>query len=327
MREVNILESYFQTLDFEVAIKEIGHDDAKPQVLINGEAVYIETKAEVRPDQASNLLRNDICEAPLLVAAKYITPAAKEILKNHGINYLDSFGNAWINLVNLKIYVEKGDSKPVYNDYSNIFTTTGGKILFHLLNDDEKINDNYRHLAKISGVSLGSVSKFMQGLLNEGFAIRQNSKKMQLIRREELLERWIILLNEKILPAQKIGNFSFSKSDGQSWRNTDLGYVSKWSGEPAAAIMTDYLNPEKFSIFSRASKTELLTRLRLLPNNNGEVAVYTPFWEGYDYDLNERRYVDPLIVYAELVYSGNSRNREAADRVYRDFIQNRKHGF
>lgn len=46
-------------------------------------------------------------------------------------------------------------------------------------------------------IALGSVSKFMNALTNEGFLIKVNTTETQLIRREELLQRWIPLINGK----------------------------------------------------------------------------------------------------------------------------------
>lgn len=320
MEELNIIYDYFQKLEFPVSIQEIEYQtNADLTVLLNGEKVAVEIKSELRPEQANKWSMWNH-KLPILVIAKYITPTAKETLKSKGINYIDSFGNVFIALNNLKMYVEKGDAKPVYNDYTQIFTATGAKVLFHLLANEEAINNNYRHLSFLSGVSLGSVSKLMHGLFREGFAVKIKSRKFQLVRKEELMERWIILLNEKILPAQKIGNFTFRRTEHSNWKDLNMGRGTLWGGEAAASIMTHYLIPEKFTIFTTASKNELLTKLRLLPDPSGEITVYAPFWFDIEYEL-DMPVVHPLIVYAELMYSGHDRNKETADIIYKNYLQ------
>jgi len=54
----------------------------------------------------------------------------------------------------------------------------------------------------------------------------------------------------------------------------------------------------------------------LLPNPNGEVAIYKPFWKN-----QENRTVSPLLIYAQLMYSGNDRNIETAKLIYDEYIK------
>lgn len=322
MGKYSLLLDYFNKTDFDMHLQQLDYYGNKSEdffIAINSDKVLVEIRSEIRPEQALSLHRGEDKNVPLLVAAKYITPNAKEYMKASGVNYIDSFGNAYINLDNLKLYIEKGDAKPVYNDYSQIFTATGGKVLFHLLRDEEHINSNYRHLAELSGVSLGSVSKLMHGLFREGFAIKIQSRRFQLVKKEELLERWVILLNEKILPAQKIGTFTFGNKNERNWRNLKMHYGTQWGGEPAGAIMTEYLNPEKFTIFALRPKVELIKNLRIVPDNDGEITVYSPFWEHIENGDDLNPVVHPLIVYAELMYSGNSRNKETAEMIYNNY--------
>jgi hypothetical protein len=317
MEELNTIHEYFERLDFPISIQEIDYQtNADLTILLNGEKVTVEIKSELRPEQANRWTMWQY-GVPLLVMAKYITPAAKDILKSSGINYIDSFGNAFIALNSLKMYVEKGDARPVYNDYNQIFTATGAKVLFHLLANEDNINSNYRHLSFLSGVSLGSVSKLMHGLFKESFAVKIKSRKFQLVKKDELMERWIILLNEKILPAQKIGNFRFRNTN---WKDVYLSPDTKWAGEPAAALITKYLNPEKFTLFTFASKNEIISGMQMLPDPAGEITIYKPFWNAIEHEF-DLPIVHPLIVYAQLVYSGNSRNKETADIIYHKHLQ------
>ncbi len=262
---------------------------------------------------------------PVLVASKYITPKSKKILKEKKINYIDSFGNAYIDLKNLKVYIEQGKAKPYNSEYSNIFTQSGGQILFNLLKNPELINETQRYLAHISDVSLGSVSKFLKGLFDEGYSVKwNNQQKYQLVNREALLEKWIVILNEKILPAHKVGNFTFSKTNTAHWKNQLMHPNVLWSGEPAAALVTEYLNPEKFSLFTPLPKAEIIRELKLLPDANGEISIYKPFWivsDTMERVLSNNDVVHPLIIYAQLIYSGYSRNVETAQILYNEYIK------
>ncbi|WP_179374351.1 type IV toxin-antitoxin system AbiEi family antitoxin [Winogradskyella wichelsiae] len=327
MLDFLFIQEFFETLNFEVEVLwQKNEEETGDRIYsLNNEAVFVETKNEVRPQNISNFEKHRRQALPLLIASKYITPKAKQLLKEKGINYIDSFGNAYIDLKHLKIYVEQGNAKPYNSEYSNIFTQSGGQILFNLLKNPELINETQRHLAHISDVSLGSVSKFLKGLFDAGYSVKwNNQQKYQLVNKEALLEKWIVILNEKILPAHKIGTFTFSKTNRDNWKNQLMIPNVLWSGEPAAALLTEYLNPEKFSMFTPLSKQNIIKDLKLLPDPHGEISIYRPFWlesNPIERVLSSNYTVNPLIIYAQLIYSGNSRNLETAQILYNEHIQ------
>lgn len=320
------LNNFFEALGFntEVYYLNKNEDTAEKIYSIDGQSVFVEFKNEVRPQNISLFEKTRSKELPVLVASKYITPKAKEVLKARKINYIDSFGNAFLNLEKLKLYVEKNNAKPVYNQYSEVFTPSGGQILFHLLQNPELINATYRHLAEISRVSLGSVSKTINGLLNEDFAVKRDTKKKyQLVRLEELLEKWIDVLNQKILPVYKLGNFTFSKNRFEILESNPE-FETRWGGESGAAMLTDYLVPEKYTLFTNRPQQDLIKNYRLLPQEGGEINVYSPFWKlgscGHDYE-DSNLVAHPLLIYAELIYSGIDRNLETAKIIFDEYIK------
>ena len=324
------VKEWFDRLDFKIDVtyQNYNKENGESIYLLNNEPVYIETKNEVRPQNINMFEHNRNDNIPVLVASKYITPKSKKIFRDKHINYIDSFGNAYIELKNLKIYIEQGNAKPYNSEYSNIFTQSGGQILFNLLKNSELINETQRYLAHISNVSLGSVSKFLKGLFDEGYSVKwNNQQKYQLINKETLLEKWIVILNEKVLPAHKIGNFTFSKTNHVHWKNQLTHPNVLWSGEPGAALVTTYLNPEKFSMFTPLPKSEIIKNLKLLPDAKGEISIYKPFWlegktiERLSNNINNQNVVHPLIIYAQLIYSGNSRNLETAQILFNEYIK------
>lgn len=322
---VYIME-FFDTLDFEVEVIYPKQNTIKGESIyrLNKEEVYVETKNEVRPQNIAGFIKERSQELPLLIASKYITPKAKEILKEKKISYIDSFGNAYLNLNHLKLYIEQGNAKPIASEHSSVFTQTSGQIIFQLLKNSEQVNETQRYLAHVSKVSLGSVSKCISGLLDEGFIVKWDKQnKYQLVRKEALLEKWVTLCNEKILPAHKVGKYTFSKQNSNNWQAQLLNNEALWAGEPAAALITKYLNPEQFTLFTNKTKQELLIRLKLVPDINGEITIYTPFWIDSNpmERVNGQSVVHPLIIYAQLIYSNNNRNIETAQLIYNEYIK------
>tara|TARA_R110002033_G_scaffold160508_2_gene196849 strand:+ start:7309 stop:8346 length:1038 start_codon:yes stop_codon:yes gene_type:complete len=321
---------FIDSLELDIEATFISPPEANelPIFAINGKEVSVFFKNEVRPHNVPIIL-NVQSQNPLLVAAKYITPKAKKQLKTNKTNYLDSYGNAYIELPQLKVYVEQQNAKPIASESSKIFTQAGAQLIFQFLNRPEEVNETVRRLAHISSISLGSVSKIINGLFDEGFLVHWNKdKKYQLVRKKELLERWIPLLNEKILPNNKIGTYSFTGDLEEHWEDKFLIPKVWWAGEPGAALLTNYLHPEKYTLFTKFSKQEILTTLKLVPNPNGKITIYQPFWGNHSVvsiinpdDISKaKNTVNPLIIYAQLIHSGDPRNIETAQIIYNEYI-------
>lgn len=327
MVQLQKIKDLFAKLEFDVKIEKFIVPNAESDYTfkLNGETVYADFRNEVRPNHIAIFLGRNENEKPLLVAADYITPKSKETLKSNGVNYIDSYGNAYLNREHLKIYIEKGNAKPVYNVYSEVFTRAGGQILFHLLQNPELINANYEHLAEISCVSLGSVSKTIKGLLKEGYAVKwDKDKKYQLIKREEVLEKWVALVNEKILPTHKIGNYRFATSEHYKIKDIGPGLESCWGGEYGAKLISNYLNPEQYSFFTTREKPDLMRLFKMVPDIEGNIIAYKSFWKPESIKLhftNGETAVNPLLVYTELIYSGNDRNIETAKIIFDEYIK------
>lgn len=332
------IKEWFDQLDFKIdAIYQDYNKEKEESIyMLNGELVYIEAKNEVRPQNISMFLKHRSKKLPLMIASKYITPKAKTMLKEQHINYIDSFGNAFINLNHLKLYIEQGNAKPVYGTKTNkAFTKSGAQVIFQLLKDSDAVNSNHRDIAKKSKVSLGTVSNAINGLFDAGYLVKwKNEKSYQLINKEKLLEKWITIINEKTLPAFFIGRYRMSGINANNYKNINLDNQAFWSGEPAAAELTNYLNPEQFVLFTTKSKIDITKDYQLLPDYSGNVSVYKPFWDiidyrgdygnNWDWNINTNRggrTVDPVLIYAQLIYSGNERNLETAQLIYNEYIK------
>ncbi len=97
--------------------------------------------------------------------------------------------------------------------------------------------------------------------------------------------------------------------------------TSLWGGEPAAAILTNQLAPEKFSIYTNESWLNIGQDLGLVPDSNGSVEILQLFWK----DNKIAKQVTPaLLVYADLIGSGYGRNIEMAKIILENELQHIK---
>src|SRR5699024_10061708 len=113
---------------------------------------------------------------------------ARQELKERGINYIDVTGNAFLKHKDLAIFVEgQKNTKKDHTNQSRAFQETGLKIIFHLLNKHENLQDSYRRIAEQADVSIGSVSNVMAELETLNYLLKTNDKRV-LKNKTELLE-------------------------------------------------------------------------------------------------------------------------------------------
>ena len=86
-------------------------------------------------------------------------------------------------------------------------------------------------------------------------------------------------------------------------------------GEPAANMRDGYLYPDCFTIYG--GSTGVLVKAGLRVDEDGEIFVYNKFWKKIDLDTT----VPAILIYADLMGSGNSRNIEAAQRILEHELQ------
>ena len=61
---------------------------------------------------------------------------------------------------------------------------------------------------------------------------------------------------------------------------------------------------------------ELIKNYHLMPDKKGEIEVLEMFW-----NKQEGETVPPILVYADLMIEGGKRNKETAEKIYREYIQ------
>jgi len=256
-----------------------------------------------------------------LVVTNYASDQVKQQLRKENIFYLDTSGNAYIRSDQLFIFVqgqkEKEAAKPKVN---KVFNATGLKVLFALLNEPEMYTYGYRYMAQHSGVALGSVGAVMQDLKELEYLVRMDEHAWKLKNRKALLDRYVMEYGENLRPKRFVGKYRFLDARCH-WRDLQLnGRKTYWGGEPAAELLTHYLKPERFILYSSESKAELMKNYRLVPDSGGNITVYSSFWNPGNYPKWQSSLaapiVPPVLVYADLMLLNDGRATETAHKVY-----------
>lgn len=287
------------------------------------------------PQANLGVLINQVKSLPLsgILVADYINPSMSEKLRHHDVQFIDGAGNAYINQPPLYVFIRGNrnkldNSKKRKEKSGRAFAATGLKVIYAILCNPNLINASYREIARIAGVALGTISWVFNDLIANQLIIDRGIKNQRHINDfKRLLDRWVESYPEKLRPKQKVG--IFTTNDPNWWKKVDIErYGAFWGGEIAAAKYTGYLKPEIVTIYlPEVAGNKLLADGKLRkqkeqsPSKHYMVEIYRPFWANHNGQKNEQGgLVHPILVYADLIASMDTRNHETAGIVYEQYI-------
>ena len=248
----------------------------------------------------------------------------KEELRRENIAYLETNGNVFYKGKDLMLWIDGQKAirgLGVKEKTGRAFTKTGVRLLFHFMLEPALLDLTYREIAQRTGTVFGNINVIMNDLKQQGFLLQLDRSRYQLQKKKELLERWMVAYEEKLKPALKLGNFRFLKDEDYiKWKNIQLAPITMWGAEPAADLLTNYLKPGELTLYTLETKQELIRNYRLIPDEKGPVKAYKKFW--YD-DKENQNIVHPLLVYVDLMNTGDRRCIETAQKIYEQFLQDK----
>ncbi len=256
-----------------------------------------------------------------LVVTRNVTPQQAKKMKDLNIQFMDTAGNAYINNPPLLIYVygNRTTQPGNFDVEQNIFGLGGIRILFVLLCEPELQDAPYREIANAAGVALGTVAGVMKNLLQQGYIMDVEGKRKTLLRKKELLDKWTNVYATKLRPKRLIGRYTTQRE--YLWRDVDIRDENAfWGGEVAANKLTNYLKPEILTIYTRRPIDDLVLNLRLRKDENGVVELREQFWQ-LKVGAIKKETVPPLLIYADLLATGDNRNIETAKIIYDEHLK------
>ena len=316
------LDALANATDIKIEVEHYLHKnpeyDATGSLVIDGNKIPLAIELKVRPTLAMVVLTKlkQIPEQKLLVA-DYINPILAERLKAANIWFLDTAGNAYIKQSPLFIYIKgnKPLEKPATRTLSRAFQPTGLKVIYAFLCNPELVNVPYREIAQKAEVALGSVGWVITDLTQLGHIVDMGNRGRRLKGKRKLLERWITAYQEKLRPKLETGRYKAPNPDW--WQTAPLHNLQAyWGGEVAADRLTHYLKPEIITIYAMekwAGKLKITNKLRNDPN--GDVEILKTFWD-VENEINRTDIVNPILIYADLMATGDPRNIETAEIIY-----------
>jgi hypothetical protein len=256
----------------------------------------------------------------VLMITEYVTPPIADLLKELNIFFMDAAGNAYINEPPLYVFIKGNKPRLTLKakTQKRLFKPSGLRVVFTLLNNPEIINKPYRDIAKAADVALGTIGWLIWDLKEMGFCIEIDKRKRKLVNVKSLFKRWVEAYPEQLRP--KLVKERFEAANPNWWKEINIKeYGAYWGGEVAAANLTGYLKPVKATIYTNEPIGELVLKNRLRKAEQGNVEILAQFWN-FKYELADQDTVPPILVYADLMATGDQRNIEAAEIIYEKYI-------
>jgi len=268
-----------------------------------------------------------------LLIADYVNPLLAHELKEAGINFIDTLGNLFLKREPaLYLYVE--GKKPIglpRGKPTRLFQRSGLKMLFGLLLEPESVNYPYRRLADVNDVALGTVGWVKRDLREQGHLEPTGKNQFRLIKRKELVERWVQGYAHLLRPKSLVGEYQQleKKFDAvvKGFRWYALTHGSRWglTGGFGANQLLHHYRGDSLAFFIEAwDEATALKELKWLPRPGGPITVLKAFSPRV---FEQRGRVapppalHPLLIYAELLYQGTDRDLETARLIYKEFLE------
>jgi len=280
-------------------------------------------RKEIRNHQLPKIIEVATAHPPFLLIAEKLFPKIKDRLINNGINWIDAAGNIFVKTIDHYIYKDRNESFQLSvkreHRQDRAFTKTGLKVIFLFLQDEAWLQKTYRKIAQAADVALGTVSYVFNGLDKRGYLVKKDDKTYQLIQKEKLLDAWITAFETELKPKLEKGNFTFiDKSMADEWKNIPLDSHMVWGGEAGADLLTDMLRPQILTLYTTHDRSAIMKKLRVKPDPEGDIQVLTPYWR---IQTGEQT-APPLVIYTDLMLTGEQRNFKIAHDIYVRFLQN-----
>lgn len=261
---------------------------------------------------------------PRLLATQYVTPSMAERLREADIQFIDTAGNTFLYQEEPPCHIFVTGKKPrkptPVQRPIRAFRAAGLRVIFVLLCDPAAGAAPFRELATKAGVALGTVAQTITELKQLGF-LRDTRKGRVVQQHRRCIDNWVDAYVRELRP--RLNPCRFRIDDPDWWKDTDFEPLDMWlGGEAAGALLTGHLRPEMTTVYGTDQFAALARRIGAIKDEHGNLEVLDAFWHFKPLPpVAEYRLAPALLVYADLVATGDARNRETAEMIRERFLE------
>lgn len=288
--------------------------------------VEVGTARQLGPAQLTRLEAQAKHSRPvrMLLFAPHIAPTAAERLKGAGIDYLDAAGNCHLSVAPHFLVSVEGRKVPAgvrHIDGRAKPRTAGNHILFALAARPELAAAPVRELARCAGAGKSASAEMLARLVADGLLTDTRGGR-RVARPKQLVERWLGVYPD-VRRRWLQGTYRTAGSVEQTeaaLENALQGAQWAFGGTAAEMRLVNHYRGTQTVVHVARPAPELPRAIRALPDRNGPVSVLvTPMPIAFEGMAPHTAH--PLLVYSELLVSGDERANAAAELIAERWLE------
>ncbi len=259
-----------------------------------------------------------------MLFAPYVPGKLGKELAEGRLSYIDAVGNCHVTIGRdrqLLAHVE-GRKPERASGARSAGRAPSHQVAFALLARPALVDATIREIALAAGVGRTAVADNLKRLEEQGFIARSRSGAA-LVRRGELLDRWLAAYADVLRPRAIIGTYRTQVTEPEALEahieKVCADRVWAFGGGAAAWRMTHHYRGLATVLHVDTAPPELLRNLRAIPARDGALTLLRGAGT-IAYDGIAPHLAHPLLVYAEMAISSDPRMREAAHELREKFI-------
>jgi hypothetical protein len=258
----------------------------------------------------------------ILFAPHVGRPLAK-YLDEQGVNFGDLAGNCRLQIGRRHIAKIEGRPPEPRPRQGRGMGAPGQQILFALLVRPALLNVPVRTLAEAAGVAVATAADRIARLREEGL-VHETDRERRVTEPRRLFDLWLKGYEALVRPKLLIGRYRAQEMDPKALEHLieeTLGNRVIWAfgGGAASHRLTGFYRGPETVVHVQQIDLDFGKRLRALRADDGPlILLRAPGPIAFEGALP--RTVAPLLVYTELLFTGDKRAREAAGEIERKYL-------
>lgn len=265
-----------------------------------------------------------VAPQPWILFAPYIPRPLGRYLAEHGVNYIDLAGNYRLFLGNRYMAHVEGNTQRRAAEKHRGLRVPGYQVLFTILAEPDLLNAPVRRLADAAGTGKTAAAETVRRLQDENLLGKGGGRRF-LMEAKVILERWIVGYATQVRPRLLIGTYrtaDHDPADLEKHIEDTLGDKMPWGfgGGAAAARLVRHYRGERTVVHLEVAPADLPKRLQALRADDGPLLLLR-MPARVAFNGAKPRTVHPLLIYTELLVTGEPRAREAANEVWDRYLE------
>lgn len=261
---------------------------------------------------------------PWMLFAPYIPRPMGRYLAEHEVNYADLAGNCRLVLDQRYATHVEGRTRERPAEERRGLRVPGYLVLFAILAEDKLLDATVRGLADAAGTGKTAAAETLRRLHEENLVGEVKGRRF-IVEKKVLLDRWVAGYATHVRPRLLIGTYRTVDQDPVALERhleTALRDKPRWAfgGGAAANRLVRVFRGERTVVHLSEALLDVPKRIGAQRADHGPLVLLRAPGR-VAFDGVKPRTVHPLLIYTELLVTGDPRAREAANEVWERYLE------